>query len=555
MTELLRHHQVDDVVAFGEGGVRTAADLRRDVSAIAAALPIATPGSHVLLVVSRDRYEFAAALLGAWSAGHAVALPPNHRAGTIGALLQRDDIAALLHDTQAGGHLRVSEVLTTVAALEPRPIRVPDHAATVFTSGSTGNSEPCTKTRDQLLGEVAVLAELFEMRPGERTVATVPPAHLYGLLFGVLLPLHTGGAFLRETPLQPEAIAARLAEHRAHTLVGVPVHLRAAQVLAAGALGSVHRVFSSTAPLPEDTAQHFTARHDRSITEIFGSTETGGIAWRHRSEGDDWRPLPGVRIDVDAEGRLRVDSPFLHPDDPRPLPTADLAEPGQGGAFRHLGRIDGVVKIGGVRVSLPAMQRCLLAQDGVDDAEVVAVPASNRGVRLLAAVATRTRTEDELRASLADQFHPSTLPRRIWIGPTLPREPSGKFPRERMLAQFGLAPDGTPFVRELELGAPTEGGTVEVTIPERYAWFLGHFDGYPILAGAVQLLELVLPVVERMRPHFGPVRELKRLKFTGRIVPGDRITITVRFSDDDRGCDFEIAKGTTRCSAGRLTFS
>ena len=32
-------------------------------------------------------------------------------------------------------------------------------------------------------------------------LATVPPYHLYGLLFGVLAPLAAGAAFARETPL------------------------------------------------------------------------------------------------------------------------------------------------------------------------------------------------------------------------------------------------------------------------------------------------------------------------------------------------------------------
>jgi 3-hydroxymyristoyl/3-hydroxydecanoyl-(acyl carrier protein) dehydratase len=126
-----------------------------------------------------------------------------------------------------------------------------------------------------------------------------------------------------------------------------------------------------------------------------------------------------------------------------------------------------------------------------------------------------------------------------------------------MLAQFGLAPDGTPFVRELAFGEPRTDGpvvAVDVTIPERYAWFLGHFDGYPILAGAVQLLELVQPIVDRARPDFGPVHELRRLKFTGRITPGDTVTVTLRFAEHERACDFEIAKGTTRCSGGRLGF-
>lgn len=554
------------MVAFGEGGPRVASDLRRDVAIVAAAIEAAHPerdeGAHALLVFDNDRYAFTVALLGAWSAGLAVALPPNGRAQTIASLLGRPEVICLLHDTRAGGHLQVPRLLEGPTRAEPTPaLPLPPVAATVFTSGTTKDSEAWPKTADQLLGETGVLARTFQIEPGGRSVVTVPPAHLYGLLFGVLLPLSTGGAFLRETPLLPEAVASRVEAAGADTLVSVPVHLRTAQTIEPARLASLRRVFSSTAPLDEATARSFAQTHGVPITEIFGSTETGGIAWRRRDQGDRWCPLAGVSVSVDDRGHLQIDSPFLPPDAVRPWTTADLAEAGPEGSFIHRGRADGVVKIGGRRVSLPQLQRWLLAQPGVLDAELTSVPAPGRGARLLAAVVAPGRDEQLLRQDMLESFPPSIVPRRLLLVDHLPREPSGKLPRRLLLALFGLRPDGNPPSARLGLGDPVVDPedprvfTASVAIPTDYVYFDGHFDAYPILAGVVQLHEVIVPLVEQLRPHWGPLRELLRLKFSGRIVPGDEVSVTLRFAEERSDCDFEITRGDTRCSGGRLRFA
>ncbi len=79
----LVQHRAADLVAFGNLGARTAADLLRDTALLAQQLPRPSEGSEVLLVFRHDRYAFAAALLASWSAGHAVALPPNTRRESI----------------------------------------------------------------------------------------------------------------------------------------------------------------------------------------------------------------------------------------------------------------------------------------------------------------------------------------------------------------------------------------------------------------------------------------------------------------------------------------
>ena len=92
-------------------------------------------------------------------------------------------------------------------------------------------------------------------------------------------------------------------------------------------------------------------------------------------------------------------------------------------------------------------------------------------------------------------------------------------------------------------------------LPPDYAFFEGHFPGYPVLAAAVQLHELVLPCLRRARPGSGPVARLAGLKFPRRIVPGDALEVRLEFRDDGRDVEFEIARDGERCTQGRLSLA
>ena len=65
----------------------------------------------------------------------------------------------------------------------------------------------------------------------------------------------------------------------------------------------------------------------------------------------------------------------LHADLPRPFETGDRVRLHDDGTFDHLGRADGVVKIGGRRVSIREVEECIRSHPGVEEVAVVAVPA------------------------------------------------------------------------------------------------------------------------------------------------------------------------------------
>lgn len=565
--ELLRHHRPTDAVAFGDAGTKTAADLLADAARVAETLPPASADSQVLLVFERDRYAMAVCLLASLERGHSVALPPTTRHDTILEIEQRPETVALLHDTDAGFATRADRAIDDAPAVAPLTAPITPHAgviATVYTSGTTGPMTAWRKSSAELLGEAHWLGQAFGISPGDRVVGTVAPGHIYGLLFSVLMPLARGAAFSRETPHHAGALEHFVARFEPGVLVTVPVQLRAFASLAAGALAPVRRVFSSTGPLPRPVAKAFHARHGLCVSEILGSTETGGLASRERdgAEAPRWRPFDVVRVSVDDSGRLAVDSPFLHADLPRPFETADRVELAPDGSFTHLGRLDDVVKVGGRRVSLSALEDCLRQQTGVEEAAVLALPTQDvRGAQVVAAVAPASCAPSELRTALLERFEPSCLPRRLVAVDALPIGPEGKLQRASLLRLFGLRADGRPLNWELEWSETVEEVVdgnrrfaCAVHVPEDYGWFEGHFEGYPVLAGAVQLKELVLPTVARALPEQGALAAMSRVKFTGRIMPGDDLVVRVWSGARRASVRFEIERGGAICSAGTLSF-
>ncbi|MEA2696646.1 MAG: hypothetical protein QOI66_917 [Myxococcales bacterium] len=545
-------------LALGEAP-RSWGQLLSDAAAVAERLPAGRDvvdgagdldsAADALMIACVDRYHFAVALLATWQAGRVAALPPNGRVETIDALCAAENIPLVLHDGGGRGGLDVRPLLDGGMG----PMDAPSFAAgrtlvRVHTSGSTGTHVACPKTAGQILGEARLLCTLFDLGPEARILCTVPPHHIYGLLFGVLVPLVGGGAFVRSTPHHAETIAAQAAGFGANVLVSVPAHLHGLGVLAPGALPSLRRIVSSGAPLPRETAAAVAALTGIAVTEILGSTETGGMAWRQSdADGDDdgWRSFPGVQVFAGDDGLLRVSSPFADGDleDSGSLRGADRVAILPDGRFRLLGRADAVVKIGGQRIATTEVERRLREIPGVRDAAVLTVDvAGPRQHQMWAAVAGDGLSVPALRAALLRWLDPVAVPRRFRIVEKLPREENGKLTQARLRALFD---DNRPA------GAQ---GTVTLTrtIPVDSPFFEGHFEGFAILPGVVQLHDVLLRPVRQQWPALWRLRKILRLKFRRPIRPGDALTIDLTRAADKVTFEIRSAKGPV--SSGVFVF-
>jgi 3-hydroxymyristoyl/3-hydroxydecanoyl-(acyl carrier protein) dehydratase len=177
-----------------------------------------------------------------------------------------------------------------------------------------------------------------------------------------------------------------------------------------------------------------------------------------------------------------------------------------------------------------------------------------RGHRLLAAISGAPGLDESCRELLLAQFEPSTLPRRFLFLDKLPREANGKLMRHRLLRLFGLDDDGASLSRALDFTVTTNEHLVlaSTRVPQDYIAYSGHFDQYAVLAGAVQLQHVVMPVLRSVKPNWLHPKELRRIKFMGRIEPGDDLEIELTLRETE--CEFTLKKRDKVCSAGVLVF-
>lgn len=304
----------------------------------------------------------------------------------------------------------------------------------LYTSGSSGDPKCVRKTLRQLDAECRVHEHCWGDAVAHATiVSTTPHHHIYGMLFRLLWPLCAGRPFDNVAIADPSMLSERLACLKDTVLISSPAQLsRLPELVDLTRLDPRPRlVFSSGGPLALDTARQYAEAWGAPPIEIFGSTETGGIAWRRQTERDArWAPLPGVAVDSDPDGALLVRSPFL-PEDSW-LRMEDAAEFDGDGRFALRGRLDRILKIEEERLSLPEMETWIAQHGAVTAAALVPVAIGRRTV-LGAVVATtegRRRSRKslvaDLRTHLRQKYDEVLLPRRWRFVEHLPYNERGK---------------------------------------------------------------------------------------------------------------------------------
>jgi acyl-coenzyme A synthetase/AMP-(fatty) acid ligase len=421
-------------LAQAPGGFQVRTWSQFAASAAWAADRVRRNGGQRWLLASPDAWDFAAGLAALLLAGRTVVLAPNFLPLTLEAL-----------EREADGALGTCGSLPGA----PPPDPVPGGRVEFWTAGSTGEPRGIPRTLAQLEAEAAVLERHFaHLLPDGPVVGTVPHHHIYGCLFRILWPLAAGRPFLCEPAGDPDCFRQALAHPRPVILVASPAHLSRLP-----ALVDLDRVptppgavFSSGGPLGRREALEWRRWVPGGVVEIYGSTETGGIAWRNQGpapESGDWTPLDDVALAFREDG-LVVDS-FRAGPEPRRL--EDRAEPTADGRFRLAGRLDRILKLEEKRVSLPELERALEGVPWVVRAAVVPLPGTRPilgAVVVLGAGAPAGRAvlARALRDHLAQRFDGPALPRRWRFPRELPYDDRGKLTVQALAGLFQAAQGG-----------------------------------------------------------------------------------------------------------------
>lgn len=516
------------------------------------------PGPEVGLYFD-DALQFAAALWGAWHAGKTPVLASDVQPHTVAHLLPQVHACA----GQLPDALQPDEVGADAAPLQPLCLR--GAQVVLFTSGSTGVPERIVKHLSQLDAEVHALEAVFGPAvhaPGLRVVATVSHQHIYGLLFRVLWPLAAGRLMGTDFLRYPEEVLAQLSHADPKVLISSPAMLsRLPEPLDwAAASQGLRSIFSSGGPLPPDASVHCLALLGHSPTEVFGSSETGGIAWRRRAEqGDAWQPLPGVEVRLADSGCLSVRSGHLA-DAGEWFETADRALPQDGGGagFVLQGRADRIVKIAEKRISLTAMENAMLASGWVQAAKAVVLEFPQTAARVGMVLelgdagwkALQENGRKQMAATLREQLTALVdrvaLPRSWRYVVRLPQNAQGKTTQHDLLELFRpLMPQPDWVARSAHQASAT------LQISPQLRVLDGHFPGAPIVPGVAQLHWVVTLGMQA----FGiPAAFLRAevIKFQQPILPGDCVQVQLQWAPEKGSLQFALVSARGAHASGRM---
>ncbi|WP_296247762.1 AMP-binding protein [Pseudomonas sp. UBA4194] len=503
-------------------------------------------GIKHLAVYLEDAGQLAIALLGAWRAGVSVLLPADLQvqtrqrwAGMVDHWLT-EDIEALYGEPLLAAALDLDRCQLSLC-----------------TSGSSGEPKRIDKQLRQLANEVQALQHLWSAELGGAClIGSVATQHIYGLLFRVLWPLCAGRPFLRRQLPFPEDLQRASREHAEFAWVTSPALLkRMGENLDWPALSAVKKVFSSGGALPAEAARSLEHRLGQRPTEILGSSETGGIAWRQTDAL--WQPFADVKLSQDGHGALRIASPYLpagHVEQ-----GADAVEFAEDGRFQLLGRVDRIVKLEEKRISLPMLEQALAEHAWVNEARLgvvqenraslgALVVLSAQGLQALRGHGRRALTQS-LRQHLAQHCEALALPRRWRLLGQLPLNTQGKLPQAQVDALLLAQRSKTPQVLDQRQNGDEH--LLHLHVPHDLAHFSGHFPKAPVLPGVVQVqwaLQLARQTLE-LPPRFAG---MEVLKFQQLVRPGDTLQLSLRFDAERSKLYFAFRSGEAPCSSGRI---
>ena len=267
----------------------------------------------------------------------------------------------------------ISSIKPKVEALDFE--KLPEETASIFfTSGTTGEPIGALKSRKNLQLELSVLLKLFASENFERIIVTVPLIHIYGFLTGVLLPNALNiDVVLKEEFLPYELL--ELSEGKKTLCVTNPVFLKVLNKLNISNKYKNMVFLSSTGKLESKIVKGLNEKLSCKVYQLFGSTETGGIAYKINDD-ELWRPLNYVKISKE-DGCLQVNSPFISKfiiekrlkEVNHPFVTSDLIEL-KDNKFKLLGRKSEIIKVSGKRISLLEVENLLEEHKDIDEALV-----------------------------------------------------------------------------------------------------------------------------------------------------------------------------------------
>lgn len=299
-----------------------------------------------------------------------------------------------------------------------------------YTSSSTGKAKLIGKRTENLVVELEELQTFLQTTENDHFFSTTPLYHIYGFLFAFLLPLYTSCKNTITPYFTPSSISEAVKNRGVTCFISSPAYYDKLSYLnhMEHFPPSVHCI-SSSAPLSLEVSKSFYEKNVK-IREIYGSTETGGIAYRVSAEDIKWKLFSYVHIknsrsDSTEYQELCIDSKAVSVeyDSRTGYNTGDLVEFFEN-SFVLQGRNSRFVKIGGKRVDLNNVRTKFGEYSSISRDEALYV-GEYRGKLFVISEEKFPASTADMKKDLAEYLPAYGIP-RIFIQAQIPKNSLGK---------------------------------------------------------------------------------------------------------------------------------
>ena len=401
------------------------------------------------------------------------------------------------------------------------------------TSGSTGEPKTIIKSKDCMFAESRDLAKFFNFSPDTIFVSTVSNEFMYGTTFTVMLPKALNCKVDSERVVYPEDIK----DYEKFVFVSTPSFL---EKLAKYNYTFKHKpemIISAGAKL-DDKIFEYLEKISKGVTEIYGSTEAGVIAYKqkHNAKLQFFENVKYINS--------TISSPYF---DEHELELNDELEFFKDG-FIVKGRNDRIVKIQEKRISLDEIERDLNQSNLVeksyclklDDKLCSAIILNNEGERLL-----ENFGKLELIKAIKKSAPLNIITPKKWRFLTnLPTNERGKIDSARIEEWFNT---NVTYPNIVKLENDGQNAEISLIFPKNSNFFKGHFPDFPILPGVVQLFFAKEFARDIFNLNFVP-QKVKKVKFSSIIKPEMKVKLIL--TKNENSIDYKYTNDEKTFSSG-----
>ena len=394
---------------------------------------------------------------------------------------------------------------------------------TFCTSGSSGKVKTSRKNLACLMDEAKDIEDCFGVFMPSKNVkicASTSPRHMFGFAFQFFIALCNCSRFILSAD---EVVYPDKADIVDCIFISTPSFLDEFLKYNVDLKCAPKLIFSAGDKLCDKTLQYFKS-FGVKIIEIYGSTETGTIAYK--AEDGYFHCLKNVEISKDEQSQIIIKSPYFLQDE---VKLGDCIKSSDNKTFMLGQRTDRILKIQEKRINAIEIEEILNNSVFVDESYcfkyenklACAAVLSEQGKAAYIDTDNfdRTALVKLLKAHVAQKSQ--IVPQRWKFLYEIPKTQRGKIDREKIEEFFNLN-ISLPLV--LKYKKDNDSACFKLFFSKNCNFFAGHFDGFPVVPGVIQLYFANKFAKEAFKCEVleSPV---KKIKFSHIIKPDEEIDL------------------------------